>query len=142
MGEGLCRSSFFKRRFVYVIGYLIFSASFNFKIASIGFFLISFALSYINTGFRTFVQIVFPKNKIGQLTTAFNMINSIMEMGVVAIVSGLGTFIPIRLVLFVTKLLMLNIVIAIACSFNKLKLEKSDSHFLVDLENFKRNKRT
>lgn len=125
--------------FIYVIGYLIFSTSFNFMIASIGFFLISFALSYINTGFRTFVQIVFPKNKIGQLTTAFNILNSIMEMGIVVIVSGLGTFVPIRLVLIATELLMLIIIITIACSFNKLKFEKLDSQFSVDLGSFKRN---
>ena len=125
--------------FIYIIGYLIFSTSFNFKMASVGFFLISFALSYINTGFRTFVQIVFPEDKIGQLTTAFNILNSIMEIGVVTIVSGLGTVIPIRLVLIATELIMLIIVIAIAFSFNKLKLGKLDSHFLVGLGNFKRN---
>ena len=127
----------------YVAGYLIFSTSFNFMIASIGFFFISFALSYIHTGFRSFVQIVFPKNKIGQLTTAFNSLNSVIEMGIVALVSGLGTLIPIRVVLITTELFMLVIVSAIAYSFHKLKAEKIEmekfpTDFLDDLENVER----
>ena len=64
-----------------------------------------------------------------------------MEMGIVVIVSGLGTFVPIRLVLIATELLMLIIIITIACSFNKLKFEKLDSQFSVDLGRFKRNER-
>lgn len=98
---------------VYVLGYLIFSTSFSFEVASIGVFLISFALAYINTGFHTFIQLVFPEHKIGQLTTAFNTLNSIMEMAIVAAVSGLGSLFDIRLVLIGTELVMVVIVFMI-----------------------------
>lgn len=106
--------------FTYIIGYLIFSTAFTFLVASIGFFFISFALAYINTGFKTFVQTVFPTDKIGQLTTAFNILVSIMEMFVVAMVSGVGSFVPLRSVLIMTEMVMVLIFLFIVVSSRKL----------------------
>lgn len=108
---------------VYVSGYLVFSTSSGFEVARIGFFLLSFALAFINTGFLTFIQIVFPENRIGQLTTAFNTINSVLQMIVVAAVSGLGSFISIRLVLIATELLMVGIVFLIIRHSNIMEVD-------------------
>lgn len=112
---------------IYVAGYLLFSTSFSFKMASVGFFLISFALAYINTGFITFIQFVFPENKIGQLTTAFNTLNSIMEMAIVAAVSGLGSILNIRFVLIMTELVMVLIVLVIFRNSTVLELDSLES---------------
>ncbi|MEC6748138.1 MFS transporter [Marinilactibacillus sp. XAAS-LB27] len=108
---------------VYVSGYLVFSTSSGFEVARIGFFLLSFALAFINTGFLTFIQIVFPENRIGQLTTAFNTINSVLQMIVVAAVSGLGSFISIRLVLIATELFMVGIVFLIIRHSNIMEVD-------------------
>lgn len=110
--------------FTYIMGYLIFSTSSTFEIASIGFFLISFALAYINTGFRTFIQLVFPLNKIGQLTTALNILNSLFEMLIVLIVSGLSMFIPLRVTLIFTEVVMVMIFILIVHFSRKLKINQ------------------
>ncbi|CAD5901761.1 conserved membrane hypothetical protein [Carnobacterium maltaromaticum] len=115
----------------YVAGYLIFTSAFNYLIASIGFFLISFALAYINTGFKTYVQLAFPKDKIGQLTTAFNTINSLIEMSIVASVSGLSSMLPIRGVLIGTEIVMVAIVFMIVIISKKIRvneLEKKYKH--------------
>lgn len=113
--------------FIYIAGYLILSTSFNFMSASIGFFLISFALAYINTGFRTFIQITFPTNKIGQLLTAFNILNSLVEMFVVASVSGLGAILPLRVVLIATEFLMVLIFLSIIYCSRKLKIDQLEN---------------
>lgn len=111
----------------YVAGYLLFSTSFSFGMASVGFFLISFALAYINTGFISFIQLVFPENKIGQLTTAFNTLNSIMEMAIVAAVSGLGSVMNIRFVLIGTELVMVLIVLVIFQNSSVLELDNLET---------------
>lgn len=113
--------------FTYIMGYLIFSTSSNFEVASIGFFLISFALAYINTGFRTFIQLVFPLNKIGQLTTALNILNSLFEMIIVLTVSGLSMLIPLRITLILTELLMVVVFLSIVQYSRKLKINQLEN---------------
>ncbi|MDE1549268.1 hypothetical protein [Jeotgalibaca caeni] len=108
---------------MYMIGYLIVSTSFNFFSASIGFFLISFALAYINTGFRTYIPFAFPINKIGQLTTAFNIMISLLEMMIVALVSIAGSIIQLRFVLIGIELIMVLIFFFIIHYSKKLKID-------------------
>ena len=107
--------------FSYITGYLTLSLSYNFMSASLGFFMISFALAYINTGFRTFIQNAFPTHKIGQLLTAFNIVNSLIEMMIVASVSSLGSIFPLRTVLIATELVMIVLFVGIVYSSKKLK---------------------
>lgn len=109
---------------VYVLGYLTLSTSFHLIPAAIGFFTISFALAFIQTGFRTFIQWVFPTEKVGQLTTAFNSLNALIEMSIVATVSGLASIFNIRLVLISTELLMIVIVFLIIFYSKKLQVAR------------------
>ena len=115
---------------VYVTGYLTFTLAFNYLMACIGVFTISFALAYINTGFITFIQLVFPANRIGQLTATLSIFNSIMEMGIVAIVSGFGSIYNIRRVLLMTEFLMLFIVMAIFRYSGQLQLDNLEKNYL------------
>ena len=94
-------------------GYLIFSTFRTYFVASIGFFLISFALSSINTGFRTYTQTRLPVEKMGQITASFNGLLAILEMVTVALVSGVSSFIHMRIVLVVTQIIMLSVVFVI-----------------------------
>uniref|UniRef100_UPI00403F15DF MFS transporter n=1 Tax=Candidatus Enterococcus willemsii TaxID=1857215 RepID=UPI00403F15DF len=109
---------------VYVLGYLALSTATAHFVAGIGFFFISFALAFIHTGFRTFVQLSFPSDKIGQLTASFSMFNSLIEMFLVAVVSGLASLIDMRVTLIVTECLMVVIVGYIA--YLAVKLEVLD----------------
>ena len=114
--------------FSYIAGYLTLSLAYDFMSASIGFFLISFALAYINTGFRTFIQNAFPTHRIGQLLTAFNIVNSLIEMVIVASVSSLGSIFPLRVVLITTELVMIVIFICIIHSSKRLKKNQLENN--------------
>lgn len=114
--------------FSYITGYLTLSLAYDFMSASIGFFLISFALAYINTGFRTFIQNAFPTHRIGQLLTAFNIVNSLIEMLIVASVSSLGSIFPLRVVLITTELVMIVIFICIIHSSKRLKKNQLENN--------------
>lgn len=97
----------------YVLGYLLFTLSTTYLIAAFGVFLISFALAFINTGFRTFVQVNFPSNKIGQLTTALGVLNSIIEIGIVSMVGILVLNFDMRYILIIMECIMVFIVIVL-----------------------------
>ncbi len=112
---------------IYVSGYLMLSTALNLEMAGSGFFLISFALAFIHTGFRTFVQLVFPTDKIGQLTTAFNSLNAVIEMLIVLLVSGLGSLFHLRLVLIAVELMMAVIAAMIMYRAKQLPLEKLEA---------------
>lgn len=60
------------------VGYLIFSISNEFAIAAIGFFLLTFSLSFANTGFFTFYQNNVPVNIMGRFSSVFGIIEAMM----------------------------------------------------------------
>ncbi|MET3195023.1 MFS transporter [Bacillus sp. OAE603] len=57
-------------------GYLIYSFSNEFKIASLGFFLLSFALSFANTGFDTYYQKQIPVEIMGRVGSLFGILQA------------------------------------------------------------------
>ncbi|MGX7418197.1 MFS transporter [Carnobacterium gallinarum] len=95
---------------LYTIGYLLFSLATTFLIAGAGCFLLSFALAYIHTGFKTFIQLKFPIAKLGQITATFGIVESLAEVILVAIISSMATVIPLRMVLVGTELVMCLVV--------------------------------
>ncbi|PRY76178.1 hypothetical protein [Alkalibacterium olivapovliticus] len=104
------------------MGYFIYSLSFGFIAASVGFFTISFALAFVNTGIRTFIQFAFPINKIGQLTTALGTISSALQLFLVAITSSLSLIYPMRVVLIVVEIIMLIMVVFISIYGKKISV--------------------
>ncbi|MFC3418029.1 MFS transporter [Salinicoccus hispanicus] len=59
-------------------GYLIFGYSENFIWASIGFFTLTFALSFANTGFYTFYQNSVPTNIMGRFSSVFGILEAFL----------------------------------------------------------------
>lgn len=108
---------------LYVLGYFIFSISYGFIVASVGFFTISFALAFMNTGIRTFIQFAFPVDKIGQLTTALGTVSSALQMILVATTSSLSMIYPMRIVLMIVEAMMLIIVFFIYMYGKKISVE-------------------
>ncbi|MBN9654215.1 MFS transporter [Halobacillus sp. GSS1] len=59
-------------------GYLIYAFSVDFSGAAIGFFLLSFALAFANTGFHTFYQEYIPVGVMGRVTSVFGLLESVL----------------------------------------------------------------
>ncbi|GAB3071248.1 MFS transporter [Salinicoccus sesuvii] len=60
------------------IGYMIFGYSQNFIWAAIGFFILTFALSFANTGFLTFYQNSVSTSIMGRFLSMFGMVEALM----------------------------------------------------------------
>lgn len=60
------------------VGYLIFGYSQDFLWAAIGFFVLTFAVSFANTGFLTFYQNNVPVNIMGRFLSMFGILEALM----------------------------------------------------------------
>ncbi|WP_168193779.1 MFS transporter [Lysinibacillus sp. SGAir0095] len=80
------------------IGYLIFAYSQNFTWASIGFFTMTFALSFANTGFLTFYQNNVPVNIMGRFSSVFGILEAVLIIILTATAGVLTEFFEMRFV--------------------------------------------
>ncbi|SDC67140.1 MFS transporter [Shouchella lonarensis] len=77
-------------------GYLIYAFSNSFLMAAIGFFLLTFALTFANTGFLTFYQNNVPVGIMGRFESIFGMITSLLIIFLTVLVGGLAEMLSIR----------------------------------------------
>ncbi|KGR76952.1 MFS transporter [Ureibacillus sinduriensis] len=80
------------------IGYLIFAFSQNFIGASIGFFTLTFALSFANTGFLTFYQNNVPVEIMGRFSSIFGLLEALLIILFTLIVGILAELTGIRII--------------------------------------------
>ncbi|MFJ7737294.1 MFS transporter [Lysinibacillus sp. NPDC097287] len=101
------------------IGYLIFSISHTFTWAAIGFFVLTFAFSFANTGFLTYVQQNIPINILGRFTSIYSIAES---FGILVLTLGVGilsqTF-GIRLVVFSATVLLIVVASLLISHLNR-----------------------
>jgi MFS family permease len=71
------------------IGYIIFAFSQNFTWASIGFFTLTFALSFANTGFLTFYQNNVSVDIMGRFSSVLNMLEALF---IILLTVAIGLF--------------------------------------------------
>lgn len=71
------------------VGYLIFASATSFLIAAIGFFLLSFALAFANTGFMTFAQTHIPVELMGRFLSSIHVVQS---TGVILLTALIGLY--------------------------------------------------
>nr|WP_026826004.1 MFS transporter [Exiguobacterium sp. ERU653] len=69
------------------VGYLLFAGSSSFTIASIGFFILTFALAFANTGFLSFYQHHVPVEIMGRFSGVINVAESLL---VIVLTFGIG----------------------------------------------------
>ena len=62
------------------IGYIIYSFSTTYLLASIGFFVLSFFLSISNTGFMTYIQSNIPTDMMGRISSIYEMLASFIQV--------------------------------------------------------------
>ncbi|WP_091483833.1 MFS transporter [Gracilibacillus orientalis] len=78
------------------LGYVIFAFSQNFIWASIGFFTLTFALSFANTGFLTFYQNNVPVNIMGRFSSILGMVEALLIIIVTVTVGIFAELLEIR----------------------------------------------
>ncbi|GGP11014.1 MFS transporter [Oceanobacillus neutriphilus] len=71
------------------VGYLIFAFSNDFWMASIGFFLLTFSLSFANTGFLTFYQNNVPIEMMGRFSSVFGLVEALF---IILFTAAIGIF--------------------------------------------------
>lgn len=78
------------------VGYLIFATATDFSFAAIGFFLLTFALSFANTGFLSFYQNNVPVSIMGRFSGVINVAESILIIGLTLSIGLLAETFSIR----------------------------------------------
>lgn len=78
------------------VGYLVFAFSESFVLASAGFFLLTFALSFANTGFLSFYQKNVPTELMGRFSGVINVVESILIIGLTFGIGLLAEYVGIR----------------------------------------------
>ncbi len=71
------------------IGYVIFATATSFLTAAIGFFLLTFALAFANTGFMTFAQTHIPVESMGRFLSSIHVVQS---AGVILLTALIGFY--------------------------------------------------
>ncbi|WP_246516405.1 MFS transporter [Salicibibacter cibarius] len=78
------------------VGYLIFAFSHDFIFASIGFFTLTFALSFANTGFLTFYQNNVPVNIMGRFSSVLGILEAVLIILLTAVIGISADLFEIR----------------------------------------------
>lgn len=86
------------------IGYLVFAFSQNFVGAAIGFFTLTFALSFANTGFLTFYQNHVPVEIMGRFSSIFGLLEASLIILFTSIIGVLAELFGIRFIYIIGSL--------------------------------------
>ncbi|MFC9541346.1 MFS transporter [Lysinibacillus sp. NPDC056959] len=95
------------------LGYLIFTSSYTFLIASLGFFILSFAMAFANTGFYTFYQNNIPVDSMGRIGSIYGFVEALFIIIITAVFGVAAEIISIRYVVVSAALIMLLVSITL-----------------------------
>lgn len=107
--------------FFFVLGYFIYAISTHFISAAVGFFLLSFALAFANTGFYTFRQNYLPISKMGLLISFYDLVEAVLSIFIVGVVSLLAIYVHLRKVSLIVVFCMWLVLLFF---YKKVKNEK------------------
>lgn len=99
------------------LGYLIFTSSYTFLIASLGFFITSFATAFANTGFHTFYQSNIPVDSMGRIVSIYGIVEALLIIIITAVFGVAADIISIRYVV-VSAAIIMFLVATILLIFN------------------------
>ncbi|WP_394218895.1 MFS transporter [Halobacillus trueperi] len=77
-------------------GYLIYAFSVDFSGAAVGFFLLSFALAFANTGFHTFYQEWIPVQVMGRVTSIFGLVESVLVILATTVIGAAAEWVSVK----------------------------------------------
>ncbi|MBA2876214.1 MFS transporter [Thermaerobacillus caldiproteolyticus] len=99
------------------VGYIIYAFSNSFFIAALGFFILSFSLSFANTGFHTFYQNNIPVEVMGRVGSIYGLIKAFLIIITTVIFGIMSQFISIKFIVITGTLIMLLITMML-CLFS------------------------
>jgi len=99
------------------LGYFIFTSSYTFLIASLGCFILSFAMAFANTGFYTFYQNNIPVDSMGRIGSIYGFVEALFIIIITAIFGVAAEIISIRYVVVCAAIIML-VVASVLLIFN------------------------
>ena len=88
------------------LGYLIFTSSYTFLIASLGCFILSFAMAFANTGFHTFYQNNIPVDSMGRIGSIYGFVEALFIIIITAIFGVAAEIISTRYVVVCAATIM------------------------------------
>lgn len=92
-------------------GYMIYALSGEFLIAAIGFFILSFSMAFINTGFYTFYQNNVPVEVMGRVGSVYGFIGAFFTIIGTIIFGIMAELISIQFVVILGTLIMFGVTI-------------------------------
>lgn len=92
-------------------GYMIYALSGEFLIAAIGFFILSFSMAFINTGFYTFYQNNVPVEVMGRVGSIYSFIGAFFTIIGTIIFGIMAELISIQFVVILGTLIMFGVTI-------------------------------
>ncbi|KMM39391.1 MFS transporter [Guptibacillus hwajinpoensis] len=115
---------------VLACGYLVFTLSSSFTLASIGCFVLSFSLAFMNTGFYTFYQNNVPVDVMGRIGSLYSFVEALFTILVMLACGVLAELISIRFSVVTGSVVMLCFAIGLLIYESlpsKRKTSQSDS---------------
>ncbi|WP_406946286.1 MFS transporter [Halobacillus sp. SY10] len=94
-------------------GYLIYAFSVDFSGAAVGFFLLSLALAFANTGFHTFYQEWIPVHVMGRVTSVFGLLESVLVIFATVVIGAAAEWVSIKAAVVGGSLMMLLVTLAL-----------------------------
>jgi MFS family permease len=95
------------------IGYIIYAFSWSFFTIATGFIILGFFNTFLNTGIVTFYQNNIPVDRMGRVTSIFQLLQSSVQIIFVLLVGAIADFVPLRITIIALALCMLLIALAI-----------------------------
>lgn len=102
---------------LFASGYIIYAFSNSFTIAAIGFFVLSFALAFANTGFFTFYQNNIPVHMMGRVGSLYKFMKSILEIFIIIAFGVIAQLISLPSIVIIGALIMLIVSVTL-CIFS------------------------
>jgi MFS family permease len=110
-----------------VMGYVIYSFSTTYLMASIGFFILAGFLSLANTGFMTYIQENIPIDMMGRISSLYGMIAHTIQLLVVLIMGVAAQWFSVQEVVISGSVLML--VVAFLLIVTVIRLTRSNKAY-------------
>lgn len=105
-------------------GYLIYSLSTTYLVASIGCFVLCFFLSLANTGFITFIQEHLPVDMMGRISSLYGMVSHSIQLLVVLVMGMLAEWLSVKEVVLMGSVFMLMVASYLTFTVSRLKYER------------------
>jgi MFS family permease len=106
------------------IGYVVYSFSTNYIMASSGFFILCFSLALANTGFTTYIQENIPIEMMGRISSLYGMLVYSLQLLAVLTIGVAAHWFSVQTVVIGGSLLMLIISLFLIVSVNRLASSK------------------